>query len=51
VLSKIGDFHGIVFGLALVIVVIAAPHGIVGTIERWWHNRRSGVSPTAEARR
>ncbi|NBS63671.1 MAG: branched-chain amino acid ABC transporter permease [Betaproteobacteria bacterium] len=51
VLSKIGDFHGIVFGLALVVVVIAAPHGIVGTVERWWQNRRSGESPTAEARR
>ena len=51
VLSKIGDFHGIVFGLALVVVVIAAPHGIVGTIERWWHNRRSGDASTAEARR
>ena len=51
VLSKIGDFHGIVFGLALVIVVIAAPHGIVGTVERWWHNRRSSISPTAEVRR
>ena len=36
-LSKLGDFHGIVFGLALVVVVIAAPHGIVGTIERWRH--------------
>ncbi len=34
-LSKLGDFHGIVFGLALIVVVIAAPQGIVGTIERW----------------
>jgi branched-chain amino acid transport system permease protein len=33
-LSLIGDFHGIVFGLALVLVVIAAPRGIVGTLER-----------------
>lgn len=41
VLSKIGDFHGIVFGLALVIVVIAAPHGIAGSLERWWLSRRS----------
>ena len=34
-LSKLGDFHGIVFGLALIVVVIVAPHGIVGTIEQW----------------
>ncbi len=47
VLSKIGDFHGIVFGLALVIVVIAAPHGIVGSIERWWHDQRTGLSSSA----
>jgi branched-chain amino acid transport system permease protein len=31
-LSKLGDFHGIVFGLALILVVIAAPHGIVGMV-------------------
>lgn len=40
-LSKIGDFHGIVFGLALMFVVIAAPHGIVGTISRWWQRSRN----------
>ena len=40
-LSRIGDFHGIVFGLALVVVVIAAPHGIVGTLEQWWRGRRT----------
>jgi branched-chain amino acid transport system permease protein len=34
-LSKLGDFHGIVFGLALIVVVIAAPHGIVGTVMQW----------------
>lgn len=33
-LSRIGDFHGIVFGLALIAVVILAPHGIVGMLER-----------------
>jgi branched-chain amino acid transport system permease protein len=34
-LSKLGDFHGVVFGLALIVVVIAAPHGIVGLVETW----------------
>ena len=34
-LSGVGEFHGIVFGLALVLVVIAAPHGIVGAFEHW----------------
>lgn len=47
-LSKIGDFHGIVFGIALVVVVIAAPHGIVGTFEHWLARRRearAGAAP------
>ena len=34
-LSRTGELHGVVFGLALVLVVIVAPHGIVGAFERW----------------
>lgn len=34
-LSRTGELHGVVFGLALVLVVIVAPHGIVGALERW----------------
>lgn len=34
-LSRIGDFHGIVFGIVLVLVVMVAPHGIMGVVEKW----------------
>jgi branched-chain amino acid transport system permease protein len=33
-LSKLGDFHQILFGLALVFVVIVMPGGIVGAVRR-----------------
>jgi branched-chain amino acid transport system permease protein len=47
-LSKLGDIHGMVFGLALIIVVIAAPHGIVGVAEKWL--RRTPASAPAAPR-
>ncbi|HEX2890332.1 branched-chain amino acid ABC transporter permease [Vineibacter terrae] len=44
-LSKLGDFHQILFGLALVGVVVAMPNGLVGVAVRLWQSlraRRSG---------
>jgi branched-chain amino acid transport system permease protein len=33
-LSKLGDFHQILFGLALVAVVVALPDGLMGAFSR-----------------
>ena len=41
-LSRIGDFHGIVFGIVLVVVVMLAPHGIMGMFERWHAQAAAG---------
>jgi len=43
-LSKLGDFHQILFGLALVAVVVALPNGVMGAVESLWirATRRSG---------
>jgi branched-chain amino acid transport system permease protein len=43
-LSKLGDFHQILFGLALVAVVVALPNGVMGAFESLWIRamRRSG---------
>jgi branched-chain amino acid transport system permease protein len=42
-LSKLGDFHQILFGLALVFVVIVMPEGIVGAVSRFYRiQRRDG---------
>jgi branched-chain amino acid transport system permease protein len=49
-LSKLGDFHGIVFGLALILVVIAAPHGIVGMVRDRFAGRDHGPGQTREMR-
>lgn len=38
-LSKLGDFHQILFGLALVAIVVALPNGLVGTLSVLWANR------------
>jgi branched-chain amino acid transport system permease protein len=39
--SKLGDFHQILFGLALVFVVIVMPGGIVGAVRRLFANGRN----------
>jgi branched-chain amino acid transport system permease protein len=43
-LSKLGDFHQILFGLALVAVVVALPNGVMGAFESLWARatQRSG---------
>jgi branched-chain amino acid transport system permease protein len=38
--SKLGDFHQILFGLALVFVVIVMPEGIVGAASRFFKTRQ-----------
>ena len=38
--SKLGDFHQILFGLALVFVVIVMPGGIVGAVSKLFANGR-----------
>jgi len=48
--SRFGDFHQILFGLALVAVVVAAPNGIIGfgaaIIDRW----KTSLATTDEAK-
>jgi branched-chain amino acid transport system permease protein len=34
-LSAFGDFHRVMFGLALVLVVTFLPQGLVGLLRRW----------------
>ena len=43
-LSRLGDFHQILFGLALVGVVVGLPGGLMGVIERVWRARAAGVA-------
>jgi branched-chain amino acid transport system permease protein len=35
-LSRIGDFHQILFGLALIAVIVVLPGGLVGALGRLW---------------
>lgn len=46
-LSRLGDFHQILFGLALVGVVVGLPGGLMGVIERLWRGgaAQAGASP------
>jgi branched-chain amino acid transport system permease protein len=48
-LSKLGDFHGVVFGIALVLIVIAAPRGIAGAIESFAARRVPPARPASES--
>ena len=41
VLSKFGDIHQVLFGLALVAVVVALPGGLTGAFESLWQHRAS----------
>ncbi|MFO1079093.1 MAG: branched-chain amino acid ABC transporter permease [Reyranellaceae bacterium] len=41
-LSKLGDIHQILFGLALVAIVVLMPEGLLGTAARLWQRRRAG---------
>jgi branched-chain amino acid transport system permease protein len=43
-LSRLGDFHQILFGLALVGVVVGLPGGLMGVVERVWRARAAGVA-------
>ncbi len=44
-LSRLGDFHQVLFGLALVIAVVAIPGGVVGGIEILWRKlMRAGAN-------
>ena len=43
-MSKLGDIHQILFGLALVAVVVMLPDGLMGAVGRLraWHAARRG---------
>jgi branched-chain amino acid transport system permease protein len=42
-LSRLGDFHQVLFALCLIATVIFLPEGFGGAIERWWKRRRGMV--------
>lgn len=35
VLSDFGDFHQVLFGIVLVLVIVVVPDGLAGTVSRW----------------
>lgn len=47
-LSGLGDFHQVLFGLLLVLVVTLVPGGLVGILERLWR-RTMDVAPAPQA--
>jgi branched-chain amino acid transport system permease protein len=53
-LSRFGDFHQVLFGLALVAIVVIAPNGLVGIgtglLDRW-RKRAAVVAPSADGAR
>ena len=48
VLARLLDFHLFATGLLLVVLVLAAPGGVLGFVKRWRQRRRTAAAVPAE---
>jgi branched-chain amino acid transport system permease protein len=40
---NVGEYWSLILGITFIVVVLIFPQGVVGSLNRWWSNRRAGM--------